>query len=486
MTTTEASADASKSAAIRARLDHPVIDSDGHYMEFQPAYLDFLKEVAGAGALRQFEKTPFSGALGSEWYEASAAERSRKRLTRPPWWTYPARNTLDRATATLPKLLYERLDQFGLDMSILYPSTGLGMASHGDAELRPAMCRALNTMTSRIYHDYRDRLMPVAQIPMHTPQEAIAEMEYAVKTLGMKAILMPSYVLRPRSDGQGAWYDTFCIDSEYDYDPVWAKCIELKIAPTFHSSTLGLGPRNSVSNFSYNHIGHFATSSEALCKAMFIGGVTRRFPDLRMAFLEGGAAWACNLYSDLIGHWSKRNAGYIQEINPENIDREQFLELCRQYGGPLVEGRLQDEKSTNLAVYRNMDGPRSEDPSQLDDFARCGIRRAQDIKDLFVPNFYFGCEADDPMNVWAFDSAKNPYGARLRVIFGSDIGHWDVPDMRGVTAEAWERVEEGHISEQDFKEFVFLNPIELWTHTNPDFFKGMVVEEAVRKARAAR
>jgi hypothetical protein len=29
----------SKSAAVRARLNHPVIDSDGHTVEFEPAFL---------------------------------------------------------------------------------------------------------------------------------------------------------------------------------------------------------------------------------------------------------------------------------------------------------------------------------------------------------------------------------------------------------------------------------------------------------------
>ena len=52
------------------------------------------------------------------------------------------------------------------------------------------------------------------------------------------------------------------LDSEYDYDPVWAKCVELKIAPTFHSASRGLGFRQSHSNFTYNHIGHFATAGE--------------------------------------------------------------------------------------------------------------------------------------------------------------------------------------------------------------------------------
>jgi len=35
------------SAEIRARLDHPVVDCDGHMIEHMPVFLDFLKQVAG-------------------------------------------------------------------------------------------------------------------------------------------------------------------------------------------------------------------------------------------------------------------------------------------------------------------------------------------------------------------------------------------------------------------------------------------------------
>ena len=86
--------------------------------------------------------------------------------------------------------------------------------------------------------------------------------------------------------------DNLCLDSEHDYDPVWAKCVELGVAPTFHSAGMGWGSRTSISNYMYNHIGHFGAAGEALCKAMFFGGVTRRFPKLRFAFLEGGVGWA--------------------------------------------------------------------------------------------------------------------------------------------------------------------------------------------------
>ena len=60
--------------------------------------------------------------------------------------------------------------------------------------------------------------------------------------------------------------------------------------------------------------------------------------------------------------------------------------------------------------------------------------------------FYFGCEADDRMNAVAFGKV-NPFGARINAIFSSDVGHFDVPDMRMVLPEAYELVEDGLITD---------------------------------------
>ena len=101
-----------------------------------------------------------------------------------------------------------------------------------------------------------------------------------------------------------------------------------------------------------------------------------------------------------------------------------------------------------------------------------------------MPNFYFGCEADDPLNATAFQTRMNPFGARLGAIFSSDIGHWDVPDMSHVLAEAYELVEKDILTERDFEDFVFTNPAALWTGMNPDFFNGTVVEDAIKTQAA--
>ena len=112
-------------------------------------------------------------------------------------------------------------------------------------------------------------------------------------------------------------YERFGIDSDHDYDPVWQKCRELGMAPTFHAGGRGFGLRNSPSNFTYNHIGHFAAAGHAIAKGLFLGGVTRRFPDLNFAFLEGGVGWGCQLFADLIEHWERRGAKGIAYMDPE-------------------------------------------------------------------------------------------------------------------------------------------------------------------------
>src|SRR5438094_4836955 len=101
----------SKSAQVRARLDHPVIDSDGHTVEYIPAVLDYMKEIGGARMPERFTSGGADYYGRQRWYRASAAERHKSRMMRPPWWAVAAKNTLDRATATLPKLLHERLDE---------------------------------------------------------------------------------------------------------------------------------------------------------------------------------------------------------------------------------------------------------------------------------------------------------------------------------------------------------------------------------------
>ena len=79
----------------------------------------------------------------------------------------------------------------------MYPSLGLVFLHTPDETYRRGTCRALNRSNAETFAPFADRLAPVAAIPMHTPEEAVAELEYAVTTLGFKAALCAGYVQRP-------------------------------------------------------------------------------------------------------------------------------------------------------------------------------------------------------------------------------------------------------------------------------------------------
>jgi len=477
-----------KSQQIRARLNHPIIDSDGHTFEFPLVFLDYLKSVAGPRAVERFQTAYFDTFADPRWSKFSVEERRERRNLRPTWWAIPARNTTDLATAIFPKLMYERLPEMGLDFSVVYPTMGLILIELPDEELRRASARALNVMKAETFRGFEDRMTPAALIPMHTPDEAIAELEYAVRTLGLKSVMMASYARRPipfaaRRWPEAArftyWMDTFGLDSEHDYDPVWAKCVELGIAPTFHSVGYGWGSRTSVSNYVHNHLGNFAASAEAVCRGLFMGGVPKRFPKLRFAFLEGGMAWARSLYSDLIGHWKKRNAEAMQLYNPGLIDRDALLGYARKFGGKVADGRA-DEVLESL--FNRMGA--GYDANLLDEFEPSGVKSPEDIRDIFTTSFYFGCEGDDPLNALAWKAMGTPFDAKLKALYGSDIGHWDVPDMLECAEEAYELVEDKLIDSGQLKEFVFANAVHFWTATNRDFFKGTAVESEANQCLA--
>lgn len=99
-----------KSQAIRAKLSHPVIDSDGHWREYGPLALDCLRAEAGPklvekwnSRVRHFGESSFA--------KLDAQGRRAQRIGQQPWWALVSPSELDTATAFLPRLLHERLPE---------------------------------------------------------------------------------------------------------------------------------------------------------------------------------------------------------------------------------------------------------------------------------------------------------------------------------------------------------------------------------------
>ena len=240
---------ASKSAAIRARLNHPVVDADGHWVEYEPVLTEYLREAMGNRAAERL--LPAIIEVQRRYYGTdptmSFEQRQATKMAQHAWWFVPTANTLDRATAMMPKLLDERLARWeSISASCSRPCW--------------SRCRCLKTKScaaaAATPSTPTPPIFPRLQLPAHAGRvhpdayagEAIAELEHA-KALGLKAVMLSGPDRPPGAcaGAQGAraaryalWRDPLALDSDYDYDPVWAKCLELKLAPTFHASSAGL------------------------------------------------------------------------------------------------------------------------------------------------------------------------------------------------------------------------------------------------------
>ena len=168
---------------LRSRLNHPIVDADGHWLEYGPVMRDEFRRIGGDAAVEALaaatDRVPSA-------LRMSLPERRRRRVGMEAFWGSPSENVLDRATAMLPRLMYERLDDLGLDFCVVYPTTGLGFHRMQDTRLRRAICRAYNVFTADQFRGLEDRVIPAAIIPMYTPEEAIEELEFASKQLGYK------------------------------------------------------------------------------------------------------------------------------------------------------------------------------------------------------------------------------------------------------------------------------------------------------------
>jgi predicted TIM-barrel fold metal-dependent hydrolase len=477
-----------RAAEIRAGLSHPIIDADGHFVEVWPVMNDEIVSYIEEDGGKELRDRYLSGVVQPIDTAVNLAGRDRPVIrdewrAMPSWWGWQCANTLDRASMHLPELLYERLDDFAIDVAILYPSMTLSFLDMLDGELSPVLCRAVNRMHARVFKPYADRMIVGALVPMPTPEDAVRELTYAVNDLGLRTAVIAGSTRRPIAavhaadpalDRLAYRLDTYGLDSAYDYDPFWQACMDLGVGPVSHSSLQAHRITRSVSNYVYNHVGGLSAMHESLCKSLFLGGVTNRFPDLRIGFLEGGVGWACSLFADLIGHWEKRNRNEIGNLDPSTLDVDAFMAYVSKYGDAQVQSKAD-------AVREFFARPAAR-PAVLDEFEAVGITQKSDIRDKFVPRFFFGCEADDPLIAWAFRDDINPLGAKLQPLFGSDISHWDVPDMTEPVEEAYELVEHGLLTDEQFREFTFLNAVKLHGAMNPNFFKGTIVEQPVADA----
>ena len=152
---------ASKSRKIRERLKHPVIDADGHVIEFGP----LLR--CDQAHRRPVDPGPVHEALGGRRLGGDDAARASPPPRHPSkcLGLTDAEHARSRDGDSCRVCSVRRMDDFGLDFTIVYSTIALGLTREEDEEIRRVSCRAINLMFSELYREQADRMAPVAGDP---------------------------------------------------------------------------------------------------------------------------------------------------------------------------------------------------------------------------------------------------------------------------------------------------------------------------------
>ncbi len=193
----------SKSAALRARLNHPVLDSDGHLLEFVPVLTEYLQKAGGNDAVKAFRTAFKTTYLSLDWYKLSPAAAPRSMGPAPALLCRSGQQHAGPGhRVCCPSCCTNGSTSWASITRSCIPPWGCMRRCSPSRDIRRLSCRALNDYYADLFSEYRDRMTPAALIPMHTPQEAIEELDYAVAKRGLKVVMLPN--LRQASDrGRG-------------------------------------------------------------------------------------------------------------------------------------------------------------------------------------------------------------------------------------------------------------------------------------------
>ena len=184
-----------------------------------------------------------------------------------------------RETGDTPESWEFFLDSLGIERTVLYPTLGLTVGRVRDLEYAVALTRAWNDWMAETYvHHPSGKFQAAALLPLQVPAEAAAELRRVVTELGFASAVLPAHGL-PNHLGSEMFF------------PVYEVAEELDVGLSCHGGVHDGFGFDDFNVFAAAHALGFPVSLLICLGGMLFNGVFERFPGLRAAYLEGGAAW---------------------------------------------------------------------------------------------------------------------------------------------------------------------------------------------------
>jgi len=313
-------------------LDFPVFDADNHLYETKEALTKYLPDehrnaieyvehrgrikIMVRGQVTNYIPNPTFEVVGSpgaqeEYFKHGNLENKSRREIMKPIRALPA--FFDPA----PRL--ELMDQLGIERALMFPTLASLVEERfrDDPDLTHTVIHALNQWLAEHWtFEYEGRIFSVPIITLPIVEKAIEELEWVVERGARVVLIRPAPVpgyRGPRS---------FALP---EFDPFWARVVELGTLVVLHASDSGYtrysseweGVRGEMEPFADSAIfsmivNHDRAITDAVT-SLTLHGALYRHPDLRIALIENGSSWVRPLFRELEVAFQRMPAAFPED-----------------------------------------------------------------------------------------------------------------------------------------------------------------------------
>ncbi len=307
-------------SATNSIIKKPIISADSHVMEPPGTYIDRIDRKFRDRAPR----VVFTPERGDIYVIDGMAD------TIPMGLVAAAGKTAEELAIAATKARFDDLhrggwdpvarisdqDRDGVYAEIIYPSVGMVLCNHPDAEYKTACFDAYNLWISEYCDGNRERLLGCGQTAMRSPQEGIEDLR-RIKQLGLRGVMMPG----------------FPVMEDYDspiYDEFWAAAVDLGLPLSFHilTSRDGVSGKGALGHSRGPKLNGFMTiirGCQDIMGTLIFGAVFERHPKLKVVCVEADAGWVPH-YMYRLDHAYKRHRFWLTAGKLSKMPSEYFSE----------------------------------------------------------------------------------------------------------------------------------------------------------------
>lgn len=340
---------------------YKIMDSDLHVIETGALYENYMPEEFFdqrpeylGWSPTNFPHWRVQGELIPPWALSDEVIKAQKFLDAPTEKLYaPIKKRGYDAESAL-----EAMDVEGIDVAVVFRTFAHMVVSIDElpGDLATAYCRAFNDWLSDYCTVDGARLKPAAIVSLHNPELAAEEARRAVSEKGHVGVVVLPMPVKGRY-----MHAPEC-------NPLWQEIQKLGVPLLFHGTSGGASKDYASNRFrgnpnfrSLNHSAAFPIELMLALGAMTTGGVLKRFPDLRVGFLEGNCGWLPWWLHRLDDQWEKYGGG--EPIRLDALPSDYFKRQCfigTDVDEDLLRVVIDDIGDNNIVMstdYPHADGP---------------------------------------------------------------------------------------------------------------------------------